>query len=595
MAYASPPLPQDQFLCSICLDVFTDPVSTPCGHNYCRACITAYWASSELRKCPMCNQTFYRIPELRVNSGFRDMVEYFKKMTVEDGGAFYLGDIYDIYTDDSTAKPGEVPCDVCCGTKLKAMKSCLVCLVSYCQTHLDPHQRVAALQRHKLIDPVENLQDRVCKKHDKMMELFCRREQVCVCVVCLRNDHMTHETVSLGEEFGARKAQLRQMKRQIKRDVKAKCLKVQENKLLVTQSRKEANQLIADSGEVLCGLAASVHIHMMQLVGLIEEQQRAAEQKAEGFIYQQQQEVAELQRRSAELEQLSKTEDHFPLLLHSLSPISSPSHVKDCSGISADSFLCVEAIRRDVAQLKETFIKEMKKLIREVRLSCGEANEGKQTFEKVKPFEDELGKIQQQYTVDVTLDPDTAHSCLVLSEDGKQVRDGGAKRNLPDNPKRFDFCHFVLGKEAFSSGRFYYEVTVKGQTGWEVGVVRESIKRKGFNISLSPGNGCWSVGLYWGNYQANANPPVALSPSQKPQKVGVFVDYEEGEVSFYDVNSRALIYSFTGCTFTESARTLRNILQYYTAGPAKTTGRLHPLLRPSADSVPLKITPVCCT
>ncbi|KAJ4944871.1 hypothetical protein JOQ06_013411 [Pogonophryne albipinna] len=144
-----------------------------------------------------------------------------------------------------------------------------------------------------------------------------------------------------------------------------------------------------------------------------------------------------------------------------------------------------------------------------------------------------------------------SHPYLILSGGGKQVSHGDVKKNLPDNPERFSDCLCVLGKQSFSSGRFYFEVQVKGKTGWTLGVARESINRKeGF--SLSPQCGNWTLRLTNGNvYKALDDLPVLLSLKSQPQKVGVFVDYEEGLVSFYDVDAAALIYSFTGCSFTE--------------------------------------------
>uniref|UniRef100_A0A8B9JRN4 B30.2/SPRY domain-containing protein n=1 Tax=Astyanax mexicanus TaxID=7994 RepID=A0A8B9JRN4_ASTMX len=154
-------------------------------------------------------------------------------------------------------------------------------------------------------------------------------------------------------------------------------------------------------------------------------------------------------------------------------------------------------------------------------------------------------------SVDVTLDPDTAHPNLILSDDGKQVTIGDTYQKLSYNPKRFDTCVDVLGNEGFSSGRFYYEVQVSGKTEWNIGVARESVLRKGFE-KLSPQNGFWAIILRNGNeYQGFSDPPVSLSLREKPQKVGVFVDYEEGRVSFYDVEARSHIYSFTGQSFTE--------------------------------------------
>ncbi|XP_048023537.1 zinc-binding protein A33-like isoform X1 [Megalobrama amblycephala] len=188
---------------------------------------------------------------------------------------------------------------------------------------------------------------------------------------------------------------------------------------------------------------------------------------------------------------------------------------------------------------------------------------------------DDLKRIQQ-YAVDVTLDPDTAHPSLILSDDGKQVRHGDIRQKLPDKPERFNYTVSVLGKEGFSSGKFYFEVQVKGKTKWELGVARESINRKG-QIILTPSNGFWTVWLRNENeYAALSGTPVPLPLSVKPQRVGVFVDYEEGLVSFYDVESSSHIYSFTGQSF---------------------TGKLYPYFCPDLNdkgknSVPLIITPV---
>ncbi len=153
--------------------------------------------------------------------------------------------------------------------------------------------------------------------------------------------------------------------------------------------------------------------------------------------------------------------------------------------------------------------------------------------------------------MDVTLDPDTAHPNLILSDDGKQVRHGDIRQKLPDTPERFDACVCVLGKEGFSSGRCYFEVQVKGKTDWTLGVVRESINRKGA-ITVTPSDGYWTVWLRNGDeYEAGADPLVSLSLRVKPQRVGVFVDYEEGLVCFYDVESSSHIYTFTAQSFTE--------------------------------------------
>ncbi|XP_053351147.1 E3 ubiquitin-protein ligase TRIM39-like [Clarias gariepinus] len=154
-------------------------------------------------------------------------------------------------------------------------------------------------------------------------------------------------------------------------------------------------------------------------------------------------------------------------------------------------------------------------------------------------------------SVDVTLDPDTAHPELRVSADGKQVTHEDTElEDLTDTPERFITSHCVVAKQSFSSGRFYYEVQVRGNTWWTLGVMRESVNRKDW-ITWSPQGGVWTVELLLNQYWACADPPVPLTLREKVEKVGVFVDYEEGLVSFYDVNSRSHIYSFTGQSFNE--------------------------------------------
>ncbi|KAM4614747.1 E3 ubiquitin-protein ligase TRIM39-like [Polymixia lowei] len=518
MASASSFLSEEQFLCSICLDVFTNPVSTPCGHNFCKTCITQHWDSNVLCRCPNCNELFNTRPELRVNTFISEMAAQFRKSAQVKANSC---------PDQQCAKPGEVLCDYCIETTIKAVKSCLVCLASYCETHLEPHQRVAGLKRHKLIDPVENLEDRMCKKHDRPLELFCKTEQMCVCQFCTESDHKLHLVVPLKEEYEGKKAQLGKTGAEVQQMIQERQLKIQEIKYSVELSKEDTDREIADSVEVFTALMSSIERNQAELIETIEEKQKSTEKKAEGLIKELEQEISELMKRSTELEQLSHTEDHLHLL-QGFSTLNTPPLTKDWTKVNVHQSSYVGTVRRAVTKLEKTLNLEMKKL-------C----------------DAELKRVQQ-YAVDVTLDPDTAHPKLILSKDGKQVYHGDVKKNLPDNPERFSLCANVLGKQSFSSGRFYFEVEVKGKTEWDLGVARESINRKG-QITLSPEDGFWTIRLRNGNeYKAAASPAVLLSLRHKLQKVGVFVDYDEGLVSFYDVEARVHIYSYTGCTFSET-------------------------------------------
>ncbi|XP_051729683.1 E3 ubiquitin-protein ligase TRIM39-like isoform X2 [Ctenopharyngodon idella] len=523
MSSSSGPL-TEELQCSICLDVFTDPVSTPCGHNFCKTCLNKCWDNSQTCNCPYCKETFKIRPDLKINTTLREVVDHYKK------------------------KKPEVLCDVCEERKLEALKSCLVCQSSYCETHLEPHLRVAGLKKHKLINPVRNLEDYICQKHERPLELFCRDDQTIVCPICTVTEHKNHNTVPIEEESEEKKTQLMETQKDVQQMIQDRIKKIQDVKHSAEVRKRNKEKEKAACVELFTDLIRSIERCQTELLEMMEEQQKAAEKQEEVLIEELEQEITELKMRNTELEQLSHTEDHLHLL-QIYSSLCSSRNTRNWSEISVKTDESLETLRRALTQLQDTVQEKL-------------------TLTDLKRM--------QQYEVDVTLDPDTANSYLILSDDGKQVRHGDIRQKLPDKPERFDLCPCVLGKEGFSSGRFYFEVQVKKKTDWSLGVARESIDRNR-EITLSPSNGCWTVVMRNGNeYWACAGPSVSLCLRVKPQRVGVFVDYEEGLVSFYDVESSSHIYSFTGQSFTE---------------------KLYPYFSPSINyggknSTPLIITPV---
>ncbi|XP_059210641.1 E3 ubiquitin-protein ligase TRIM39 [Centropristis striata] len=601
-------LSEEQVHCSICLDVFTNPVSIPCGHNFCQGCILGYWKTSPLYQCPMCKKSFYKRPDISINTVLREIAEQFKEIRVktaeedsskeecdktmerrkkEDEERLLEEDLKQQLVEELKEKqeeerrkkkplPEELPpliprtspppspqasaqetppppppqtspppspqtpqaspppppppplapplliwedvlCDVCLGDgRPKAVKSCLVCLTSYCEGHLKSHS--ARFTKHKLIEPVANMEDRMCPKHERLLELFCKKDQTCVCVLCTETDHRSHYTVPVEREWTEKKAQLKRTEIDVQQMIQDRVKKVEEIKLSVEQHKASAQREVEESIQVVSELVRSLQKTQAELVLAIEEKQRQTERWAEGLVAELELEITELKRRNTDLENVART-DHIHFL-KSFPALNTPPSVKDWSGTSVPTDTCVGMIRRSVSKLEATLNEMIGKLA-----------------------DSEIKKILK-YTVDVTLDPDSANPWLQLSQDRRQVRHLGAWQDLPENTDRFDTVVIVLGHEGFTSGRHYWEVLVGEKDDWYLGVARASVNRKG-RISVSTTQGYWALAMKKGQgYRVSTSPPILLPLDPKPKRVGVYVDYEEGQLSFYDVKARTHIYTF---------------------------------------------------
>ncbi|XP_067228534.1 E3 ubiquitin/ISG15 ligase TRIM25-like isoform X2 [Chanodichthys erythropterus] len=294
MASSSGPALNEELQCSICLEVFTDPVTTPCGHNFCRTCLSKCWTNTQSCFCPFCKETFSKSHDLKINSTLREVVQHFKEK-------LDLGE-------------SEVLCDICDERKQKAVKSCLTCQSSYCDDHLEPHLRVPRLKKHTLIKAVENLEDYICQKHERPLEMFCRDDQTCVCLSCTEGEHRTHNTVPIEEESREKKTQIdeqqmiqKRMKKiqEIKHSVKLRKT-LASNDGFFTSSRTVyiSNGMIIGLGVLLVAvlIILSTQYTRYQSDQLkMKEQQKAAEKQAEDLIKELQQEITELKRRNTEL------------------------------------------------------------------------------------------------------------------------------------------------------------------------------------------------------------------------------------------------------------------------------------------------------
>ncbi|KAM8849311.1 LOW QUALITY PROTEIN: tripartite motif-containing protein 16-like [Spinachia spinachia] len=374
----------ETFYCSICLDVLKDPVTIPCGHSYCMSCVSTSLdtdAKMGVQRCPQCRTDFTLRPVLVKNTVLADLVE--QLTTVQALPA------------DHYAGPEDVACDFCTRGKLKAVKSCQVCLASYCEEHLQPHYDVAALQYHKLVDPSKKILDNICSLHGEMKKIFCRTDQQSICYLCFVGEHKGHDTVSAAAERTERQRQLEVSRLNIQQ-------KIQEREKSVEMLKQEENRMKEaqeDCRQIFNELISFTQKKNAIVRELVRVQQRDELDRVSDFKKELQQEISELKRSDAELQELSRTGNLNQFLKKDLSRYRF-SESSDSFSITIRLPSCFEDFTRTVSELKATLDDAL----------------ATNVFLTVAEVEVLLSQSERflKYSLGIPLDPNTAHAELLL-------------------------------------------------------------------------------------------------------------------------------------------------------------------------------------
>ncbi|XP_037394075.1 E3 ubiquitin-protein ligase TRIM16-like isoform X1 [Pygocentrus nattereri] len=506
---ASISVDQDQFSCPVCQDLLKDPVTTPCGHSFCMVCINGCWDQEDQRgvySCPQCRETFTPRPVLRRNNVIAEVVEKLKKTELQAGSPALC-----------YAGPGDVECDSCTGRKHKAMKSCLVCLASYCEAHLKPHYQSPAFKKHKLVEASKQLQEKICSQHDKLIEIYCRTDQQMVCYLCMMDEHRGHDTVAASAERNQKQSEVKDMRRKFEQRFQENEKKLQEVKQAVKTLKSSAQAAVEDSERIFTELIRSIEKKRSEVTELIRAQEEAQLSRAEELLEQLEQEIADLKRRDTELEQLSHTDDHIQFL-QSFQSFSVSSGSEDFSSITVHQHLSFDGVRKSLSDLKERL--------------------------------EEFCK-QEFNSYPLTLDPNTVNQNLSLSEENRVVTFSGRFQHYSDHPERFDYWYQVLSKESVS-GRCYWEVEWSGKGWLYISVSYKGVSRKGQSNECKFGhNGqSWSLQCSPSSlsfYHNNIQTEISASSSSR---IGVYVDHSAGTLSFYSVSDTLTLLHTIHTTFT---------------------------------------------
>ncbi|XP_014833201.1 PREDICTED: tripartite motif-containing protein 16-like [Poecilia mexicana] len=406
-------------------------------------CIKDFWDGEDQRRinsCPQCRTGFIPRPALVKNIMLAELVEDLKKTGLQDAPA-----------DHCYAGPEDVACDVCTGRKMKAAKSCLVCFITYCENHLQPHYQLSAFKKHKLVNPSKNLQQNICSRHDEVMKIFCRTDQQCICYLCTMDEHKGHETVPAAAERAEKQKKLQESRQQIHQRIQDQKEDVKLLQQEVEAINHSADKTVEDSEKIFTELIRLLQKRSSDVKQHIRSQQETEVSRVKDVQEKLEQEITELKRKDAELEQLSHTEDHNQFLHQypSLPALRESTHSSSINIRPLRHFEDVTAAVSEITYLLEDILKDPW-----TNVSLAVIDVDVLLSEPEPKTRDEFLK----YSKEITLDTNTANQNLALCYGNRKVTYTFSDLSYPDHPDRFTaFCFQVLSRESLT-GRCYWEV-----------------------------------------------------------------------------------------------------------------------------------------
>ncbi|XP_075066565.1 E3 ubiquitin/ISG15 ligase TRIM25-like [Mixophyes fleayi] len=490
--------------CSICQNIYTDPVNQKCGHNFCRVCIDHVLDTQEgsgVYTCPECRAECQERPALQRNITLCNIVESFLSCQINH-------------------KETGIFCTYCIHAPVPAAKSCLHCEASLCDNHLRVHSKSA---EHVLSDPTTSLGNKKCSVHKKILEYYCIEDDVCICVSCsLAGEHRGHKVEMLDEASEKKKEKLRNVLQELASKREETNKRVQR----LQERRGENQEKAAGVTERVTALFRDIRRQLKDLqkrvLSEISRQEQSISLSVSELIQQLEIKKDELSRKMRHIEELCNMSDPVTVLQEP-----------------------------DTGDLCDTEDRER----HDDRVhGVGDLDVGLISG-KLHTLSDILTGINTEIYVqgltDILLDVNTAANNIHISGDRKTVSESHGNQNRPETPERFQHRQ-VISTRRFSSGRHYWEVEVSKLGRWMVGMCYPSIDRRGDHSAIGYNNKSWSLCRDNNQYLVlHDNKGIWLPDNIPCDRVRIYLDYEAGQMSFYSLCDPIRHLHTVTATFTE--------------------------------------------
>ncbi|CAN0113376.1 unnamed protein product [Lampetra fluviatilis] len=489
MASASPSDCVDSKLsCPICLGTFDCPSTLSCGHSFCLRCLDGAWERASSFSCPQCRAAFPERPQLKRNVALANLVEQLR-----------VGE----------RMAGVVFCDCCGDGETPAVKTCLRCEMSLCESHLKPHMINPKLKDHGLVAPILNLEERRCAEHKEHLQFYCEQDGSLVCMVCtFAGDHTGHKVITVTKAQHAKQ-----------NGVGAETRAVEEKRKKAEASVGRLKASRKDVQDSMVQTKARISGEFTRMRAMLDEDERAAldrvDVKGRELLSQIKENIAHYEREISDLQ-------------------------------AAATRLRALQEERDSLTFLQVHLKETNR--RDTQKGSPPSSPSEEDIASIRALQGAVVNLLAfMYGRSPTVDPNSAYNNLQISSDLRTVTWTAVSQGRPDHPHRFDGCLQALCSESFSSGQHYWEVDVGGAAGsCEVGVAYGTIARKGSGDECSLGLNDSSWVLYKYNnscYVRHGGVSTSVPVRDPPWRVGCHLHWEAGLLSFYSADSMELLHS----------------------------------------------------